>query len=125
MDNAFYTEVINSSKTLTPRETLKVTDTRNAEKIDDLTRDAHFAFSPDYYVILNVHNEASKDKEYTQIIIITTDNRKLVTGSKSFIAEFTKIFEVMATETEPYEVEAYRVASKNYSGKDFLTCSLV
>ena len=36
MDTNFYTEVINSSKTLTARETLKVTDTRNAEKIDEL-----------------------------------------------------------------------------------------
>jgi hypothetical protein len=72
-----------------------------------------------------VHNEASKDKVYHQIVIITTDNRKIVTGSASFITEFCNIFAEMGEDNEPFEIEAYRVPSKNYSGKDFITCSLV
>ena len=124
MEN-FQVEIANESRTLTAREKVKLTDTRKATKIDDLTADGEYRFIPDYFAILAIHNEQSKDKDYTQICIITTDGVKLVTGSQSFITEFMRIYECMADETEPYEISVYRVPSKNYAGKSFITCSLV
>ena len=36
-----------------------------------------------------------------------------------------EIFEEMQNENEAYEIEVYKVDSKNYKGKQFLTCSIV
>ena len=59
-------------------------------------------------------------------VIVTKDGTKYVTGSNSFITAFEDIEDEMADAGEDeYEIEVYRMESKNYKGKQFITCSIV
>lgn len=114
------------SKELSAKERIKLKDTTNAIQLDKVTdSDSRFVFEPDYYAVLDVHNEKSKDKDYVKYIIVCKDGTKLVTGSESFWSAFKDIASEMADCDEEYSIEAYRMPSKNYSGKDFITCSLL
>lgn len=114
------------SKELTPRDRIRLKDTSNAIKFDEvLTDDTPFVITPVAYAVLEIHNEKSKDnKDYEQYIILTEDGEKYVTGSSSFWTSFIEIWNEMKGE-EQYSIEVYKKDSKNYKGKQFLTCSIV
>ena len=114
-----------SSKELTAKERIKMKDTGDAVRLDEATRDGSLLIDPDYYVILAVHNEKAVDnKDYEQLIITDKDGTKYVTGSQAFTDSFQMIWDEMADSGEDFQIKVYRVPSKNYSGKDFLTCSI-
>lgn len=120
--------VASSSRELSAREKIKVKDVSNATKIDAaLNESDSLIISPDLFVVLNIHNEKAKDrKDYDNYLIIDKAGNKFVTGSTSFYNAFVDIFDEMAEAgEEDYEIEIYKRPSKNYSGKDFITCSLV
>ena len=113
-----------SSKELTNREKILAKDTTNAEKLDELLKPGEkVLINPDYYVVLSVHNERSDTKEYEQYMIVDKSGTKYYTGSPSFWESFSDIWEEMGG--EDFSIEAYKVESKNYKGKHFLTCSIV
>lgn len=122
-----YEVKINSvSKELTARERVMLKDTRNAIKLDEAIKDTPLVISPAYYAVLDVHNEKSKeDKDFQNFIVVDTAGNKYVTGSASFFEAFTEIVEEMNGTGEEYEVEIYKLDSKNYKGKQFITCSIV
>lgn len=122
-----YEVKINSvSKELTARERVMLKDTRNAIKLDEAIKDTPLVISPDYYAVLDVHNEKSKeDKDFQNFIVVDTAGNKYVTGSASFFEAFTEIVEEMSGTGEDYEIEIYKLDSKNYKGKQFITCSIV
>lgn len=113
------------SKELSAKERVMIKDTTNAVSLDEVTQGAKFVFEPDYYAILNVHNEKSEDKDYTKYLIVDKGGNKIVTGSESFFTAFNDIMEEMEGTDETFEIEAYRLPSKNYKGKEFITCSIV
>lgn len=122
-----YEVKINSvSKELTARERVMLKDTRNAVKLDEAVNDNPLVISPDYYAVLDIHNEKSKeDKDFQNFIVVDTAGNKYVTGSTSFFEAFTEIVEEMSGTGEDYEIEIYKLDSKNYKGKQFITCSIV
>lgn len=122
-----YEVKINSvSKELTARERVMLKDTRNAIKLDEAIKDTPLVISPAYYAVLDVHNEKSKeDKDFQNFIVVDTAGNKYVTGSASFFEAFTEIVEEMSGTGEEYEIEIYKLDSKNYKGKQFITCSIV
>lgn len=122
-----YEVKINSvSKELTARERVMLKDTRNAIKLDEAIKDTPLVISPAYYAALDVHNEKSKeDKDFQNFIVVDTAGNKYVTGSASFFEAFTEIVEEMSGTGEEYEIEIYKLDSKNYKGKQFITCSIV
>ena len=113
------------SKDISAKERVMLKDTTNAISLDEVTQGAKFVFEPDYYAILDVHNEKSEDKNYVKYIIVDKGGTKLVTGSESFFTSFCDIMGEMADAGEDFAIEAYRVPSKNYKGKEFITCSIV
>lgn len=120
------------SKEVTTKEKIMLKDTSNAVSLDKASADAAFNNEPftidvDYYAILDVHNEKSDDKDYEQYIIVAKDGTKYVTGSTSFFNAFIDIYDEMneAGEGDNITIEVYRKESKNYSGKEFITCSLI
>ena len=121
----FEAKIREASKVLSAKERVKYKDTTNAVQLDEATKDAPLVISPDFYVILDVHNERSEDKDYVKYIIVDTTGNKFVTGSESFFTAFKSIVDEMADSGEEYEIEVYRLPSKNYKGKEFLTCSIV
>ena len=113
------------SKDITAKERVMLKDTTNAISLDDVTKDAKFVFEPGYYAILDVHNEKSEDKDYVKYIIVDKAGTKLVTGSESFFTSFKSIMDEMDGCDEEFSIEVYRMPSKNYKGKEFITCSVV
>lgn len=116
------------SKELTKRERIRIKDTSNAVKLDEATNgDSPLVIEPDYYAVLAVHNEKSENKDYEVYIIVDTSGTKFVTGSTSFITSFIDIWGEMKDDDsdEPWQIEVYKKDSKNYKGKQFLTCSIV
>lgn len=128
--NGYKATVRECSKELTAKERIMLKDTSNAESLDILTQEANFndeilLINVDYYATLDIHNEKSDNKDYINFIVVDKDGKKYVTGSQSFISSFTDIFEEMteAGETD-IVIQVYRKESKNYKGKDFITCSI-
>lgn len=116
------------SKELTAKEKIAIKDFTNAVPLDSaITDETPIIVNPDYYAILDVHNEHSQnDKDYTKYLVVDKSGTKYVTGSNSFFTSFIDIFTEMATEApgEDYTIECYRRPSQNYKGKSFLTCSI-
>ena len=121
----FEAKIREASKELTAKERVKFKDTTNALQLDDATKENPLVISPDFYVILDIHNERSEDKDYVKYIVVDKGGNKFVTGSESFFTAFKSIFDEMGGTSEDYDIEVYRLPSKNYKGKEFLTCSIV
>lgn len=116
--------VVESSKELTAKEKVMLKDVSNAIKLDEATQNGKVIIKPVAYVVLSIHNEKSDNKEYENYLIIDENNDKYVTGSASFWNSFCDIWSDMSGEDEEWMLECYRLPSKNYKGKDFLTCSI-
>ena len=116
-----------SSRQLSPKEKVMVKDVTNAVALDKCISDADsFVIEPDYYVTLSIHNDKAKgDKDYDILLIIDKAGCKFKTGSESFISAFVSIREDMAECNEEWSLSVYGLPSKNYSGKNFLTCSVI
>ena len=97
------------SKELSARDRVAIKDTTNAVPLDDATKAGYITI----------------DKDYDKYIIVAKDGTKYVTGSPSFMSAMEEIVEEMADSGEDYKIEVYRMPSKNYKGKEFLTCSIV
>lgn len=115
-----------TSSDLSPRERIKMKDFTNATQLDEACVEGSFIITPASYAILDVHNERSKeDKDYTKYVILDSAGNKFITGSNSFFKSLMEIWEEMKPTGEEFSIEVYRVPSKNYKGKFFLTCSIV
>lgn len=128
----FETKIVETTHELSARERILMKDTTNARKIDEVVDECRdngeiLVITPVDYVVLQIHNEKSKDrKDYNNYLIIADDGAKYVTGSPSFWNSFKEIWDEMKAESdEPFQIEIYKVPSKNYNGKDFITCSII
>ena len=113
-----------ASMELTAKERIRLKDTTNAIKLDTATEEAPITITPKAFAILSIHNEKSDNVDYLNYIILDKDGNKYVTGSDSFWSSCKSIWDEMETEAEEWELEIYKLDSKNYKGKKFLTCSL-
>ena len=126
-----YKAIVNgASKELTAKEKIMLKDTSNAFSLDELTQEAQFnneklILNIDYYVTIDVHNDKADDKDYQQFILVDKEGKKYYTGSTSFINNFIDIFDELTEAGEEVTIEIYRKESKNYKGKEFITCSVV
>ena len=114
-----------ATRELDEREKIMFKDTTNCVPLDTATQDAPVLIDVDLAVVLDVHNEKSDNKDYTKYIIVDKNGERYITGSESFWNAFSDIYDEMtdAGYTE-FTIRAYRLPSKNYQGRDFLTCSL-
>ena len=120
-----------TSMELTAREKVMFKDTQNAVSLLDLAKDAKangakaIVENIKGYVVLDIHNEKSEDKDYTQYIVVDKSGEKYVTGSPSFWDSFMDIVEEMKDYDGAWAIKVYRMPSKNHEGKDFITCSVI
>lgn len=131
MEN-FSAKIVECTHELTARERILLKDTTDARKIDNevdlcMKTGEKFIITPTDYAVLEIHNEKSKDrKDYNNYIILDKDGNKYVTGSPSFWQSFMAIWNEMRSDSdEEFQIHIYKVPSKNYSGKDFITCSII
>ena len=124
-------EIVETSRELTARERVMFKDTQNAISMNDFAEQAKTeggkAIITDVkdFVHIMVHNDKSDDKDYDNFLIIDGAGDKYVTGSQAFWNSFMDIYNEMKDETEPWGIQLNLIPSKNYKGKNVLTCSLV
>lgn len=121
---SYSVEIAETSKQLSAKERIRVKDTTDAIKLDEATQENAIIINPDMYAVLNIHNEKSDNVDYKNYIVVDKDGTKYVTGSDSFWSSFMNIYEEMDGEQEEWGIKVYRAPSKNYKGKDFITCSI-
>ena len=114
------------SKELDARERIRTKDVSDAIKLDEATKDVpSIDIEVDYYAVLDVHNDKSDNTDYKQYIVVDKEGNKYVTGSDSFYKSFIDIVEELADDgIDNFTIKVYRHDSKNYAGKQFITCSL-
>ena len=123
--------IAESTRELTAKERVALKDTSNAIALDtavDSATDGKIIIKPVDFVVLNIHNDNAKEgenKDYTNYVIVADDGNKYVTGSDAFYSSFRNIFDEMKNETEEWALECYKKPSKNYTGKGFITCSII
>ena len=122
--------IIESSRELTAKERVMYKDLGNALSMVDYAKQcaeeggkAIIDFKD--YVIINIHNEKAEDVDYTNYLLIDRTGNKYYTGSQSFWNAFLNIYNEMKDETEEWGIELNLLPSKNYKGKEILTCSLI
>lgn len=122
---AYTAEIVESSRELTKKERVMYKDASDCKRLDEETStNGRLRIKPTLWLKLSVHNDKAKDnKDYTQFIIVDADGQAYLTGSQNFYSNFLNIASEM--DGEDFEVEVYRRPSKNYNGKEFLTCKLV
>ena len=118
-------EIKETSKQLSAKERIAIKDTSNALKLDIECEEDGVIITPVAFAILSIHNEKSDNKDYENYVITDKDGTKYVTGSESFWNAFISIWVEMQEEEEEWGIKAYKLDSKNYKGKKFLTCSII
>lgn len=120
--------ITESSRELSVREKIKLKDLTSAIAIDKVVEpEKPLVIAPEFYAYLSIHNEKlpENEQDYKTMVIVDKSGTKYYTGSDSAISSFVDIFDEMIDTAEPFEIEFYKRESKNYSGKHFITCSLV
>lgn len=132
MREDFKVTIVKTSKSeteLSARERILLKDTSSAIALDSVVTDTEsITISPVGFAILEVHNDKAKgDKDYTQYLILDSNGDKYSTGSTSFWNAFSDIWDEMDFNTtgEAFDIKIYRKPSKNYTGKSFITCSII
>lgn len=122
--NGYSVSIKETSKNLTAKERIAIKDTTSAVKLDEATQVESVLISPEMFAVLSIHNDKSDNPDYENYIVVDKDGRKFVTGSTSFWTSFMDIWTEMENEEEDWSVLVYRHPSKNYKGKEFITCSI-
>lgn len=122
--NGFSVSIKEATIQLTAKERIRLKDTTNCIKLDEATQEGRLVITPVNYAVLSIHNDKATPPDYENYMVIDTNGDKYITGSRSFWDSFMNIWNEMKDENEPYDIEIYRVPSKNYKGKDFITCSI-
>lgn len=126
MNISYRVEITEASKELTVREKIYYKNYDDTIKLDEIIKEdgTKFIITPVEYVCLSVFNEKAKSQNYEVIVIKTVDGTRYSTGSKSFMSSFLDIFNEVANDEEPFEIEIYKRPSKNFTDKCFITCNL-
>lgn len=125
MRNDYSAKIKESSRELTAKEKVMFKDTSSCVKLNDVCLPGEdVTINVDLWVVLEIHNEKTQDKDYLNYILVDRDGTKYVTGSQGFWNTFCDIWDDMEDCTEEWSLNVFRRPSKNYSGKDFLTCCI-
>lgn len=129
-NNSNYTvTIVSSSRELSAKERVSLKNSNGAIKLDEATKNGEVIISPVGYAVLGIHNEKSADKDYQQYVIFDKSGEKYITGSASFFDTFIGIYSELnganGEQIEDYSIRVLRKPSKNYKGKEFITCDIL
>lgn len=117
-------KIIDASFDLTARDKVRFKAFDDMYQLDTLvTPEEPLLIDVTGYVIAEVHNEKSDNKDYTKFIIVGKDGNNYITGSEPFWNQFKDVYSEMREE-EGWQLKVYKRESKNYKGKQFLTCTV-
>lgn len=121
-------KIIHTSTELSAKEKVRIKDFSNAAQLDDIIEgDSHFMLDYAYHADMQVHNERSKNekKDYMKRVIIDKAGNAFITGSESFMSAMDDVLDDMADTGEEFQLDCYKVPSKNFAGKSFITCTVI
>ena len=131
-NNENYTTTIReASRELSAKERVMFKDMANASSLVDLVsaqREIGEKAIIDVadFAVIDVHNPKAQDNtDYTIYLVIDKNDNKFYTSSEAFWSAFSNIYAEMKGSDEEWGIEAVLIPSKNYKGKEILTCSLV
>lgn len=77
------------------------------------------------YARLKINNPSvASAPEYEHFVVVSGNGEMYYTGSQSFMRNFMDIWDEMVGE-EDWGIEVYKMDSRKYPGKQFMTCKLV
>lgn len=118
--------IVEASRELSAKERVQLKDTTEAIKLDEATQQGNVIIDVDFYAVLQIHNEKSSNKDYYVYLVQDKNGARYVTGSESFFTSFRDIVDEMCdAECDDWGIKVYRMPSKNYNGKEFITCSII
>lgn len=123
--------ITEASRELTAKERVMFKDFANAISLVDFVSAKRESgekaiIDIEDYVVIDVHNPmASDNTDYTVYLVIDSNGDKYYTSSNAFWSAFNNIATEMKGSDEEWGIEAVLIPSKNYKGKEILTCSLV
>lgn len=116
-----------SKEELDPVALYKLSDVTSAEGLDEVLKEVGtVVIDVEVFAILNIHNENSRNKAYSVLVIKDVNGTVYKTGSQSMINKVKEIFDFVTNAKANFESFAIKVfgrPSKNYDG-NFITCSL-
>lgn len=116
---------VHADHELSAKERIQFKDTTNCVKLDEATQQADVIIDPVMWGVLLIHNDKSDSGDYENYVVVDREGSRYITGSASFWRSFQDIVDEMQGIDEAWSVRAYRMPSKNYKGKDFITCSVM
>lgn len=128
--DGYEAKITYSSRELSAKERIRIKDFTHAVQLDDaILPEQPLVIDYDFHVIVSVHNEHAKgdNKDYTKTVICDKAGNAYITGSESFTTAMDDILDEMndGAPDEDITLECYKVPSKNFQGKCFLTCTIV
>lgn len=123
-NNDYKATITFCNKELSGREKISFKDLSDSRPVNDLQAGA--IITVDTWGTVEVHNEYSESKDYTNTVIISDEGQKYNTSSQSFFNAIDAIYDELqdAGDNDPFAIRIIKKQSKNNSGS-FLTCALV
>lgn len=118
-------KVKNAMKELSKKEQVQLKDLSDAIKIDNATKEQGtlMIYNVKNVITAAVHNDNASPADYNNFIIIDEEGNRYVTGSEAFGRRLEEIIDDM--EGEEFGLKCFRRPSKNYAGRDFLSCAVI
>lgn len=125
----FTRTIIEGSRDFTQKESVMMKDVKDAISLNQVVLNGDgngLILNVKDYAVLAVHNEHAKEnKDYNVIVLLDENGEKYTTGSTSFMRAFSDIWDDMAESGEEWSLKVFGRPSNNYSGRDYLTCSII
>ena len=124
---AFIAEV-SEGKELSFRERVRLIKLAGEKKIDKelaLAENKTLTIKPDYYAILEVHNPSAENEDYSVLCFVCGDDI-YTTSSETLKDSYLQLLTLAkdSNESVDFPIVIYGVPSKNYSGREFFTCTI-
>lgn len=119
---------VTDGKELNFRERARLVKLAGEKKIDkelSFSENKKLTIKPDYYAILEVHNPSAENEDYSILCFVCGD--ELYTSSSETLKDsYLELLELAkeSNESLDFPIEIYGVPSKNYSGREFFTCTI-
>lgn len=123
----YSSKVTDSSRELTKKETVMLKDVTSCESLDEASKNTDLLIEVDAWAVLEIHNEKVRDggnKDYEKFVIIDKNGAKFATSSQAFWSTFMDVWSDMQGEAD-WMLKVIRKPSKNFSGKEFLSCTVI
>lgn len=118
-------EVIGRETPLSAKEKVKYKDFTPMIQLDRILDEQQIVtIHPLFAIVADVHNENSENTDYTKYILVDTSGEVYITGSETFWNSFIDMFNELQTCDEDWDIMVYKSESKNYKGKQFITCTV-